>query len=62
MSCHGSNLEGRPGPNLQKIGSTKTKDQILTQITKGTNRMPGFEKTIQAADIEVLAAWLADKK
>jgi mono/diheme cytochrome c family protein len=62
MSCHGGNLEGKPGPNLQKIGASKTKDQIMTQITKGGSRMPGFEKKIEAADIETLSVWLADKK
>ncbi|TNJ62764.1 cytochrome c [Paenibacillus hemerocallicola] len=62
MSCHGGNLEGKPGPNLQKIGASKTKDQIMTQISKGGSRMPGFESKIEAADIETLAVWLADKK
>ncbi|PYI53179.1 cytochrome C [Paenibacillus flagellatus] len=62
MACHGGSLEGKSGPNLQKVGGTLTKEQIMTQIAKGGSKMPGFEKKLDAEAIETLAGWLAAKK
>jgi mono/diheme cytochrome c family protein len=62
MSCHGAGLEGDFGPNLTKVGSRRTKDQIVAQVTSGGAQMPGFEKKLDSAAIETLAAWLAAKK
>jgi cytochrome c551 len=58
--CHGQTLEGSVGPNLQKIGGTLSKDQILEVLKNGKGSMPpGLAK---GNDAETLAAWLADKK
>jgi mono/diheme cytochrome c family protein len=62
MSCHGANLEGDFGPNLTKVGSKLSKDKIAAQITNGGGDMPAQGKNVSAADIEVLAAWLAGMK
>jgi mono/diheme cytochrome c family protein len=62
MSCHGANLEGDFGPNLTKVGSRLSKDQITAQITNGGGDMPAQGKNVAAADIEILAAWLAGMK
>jgi mono/diheme cytochrome c family protein len=62
MTCHGANLEGDFGPNLTKVGSRLSKDQITAQITNGGGDMPAQGKNIAAADIEILAAWLAGMK
>jgi mono/diheme cytochrome c family protein len=62
MSCHGANMEGGFGPNLTKIGSRLSKDQIAAQITNGGGDMPAQGKKVAAADIEILAAWLAGLK
>jgi mono/diheme cytochrome c family protein len=62
MVCHGENLEGGGGPNLQKVGSKRTKEEIMSKINKGGKIMPAFEKEIDKADIDTLAAWLAAKK
>jgi mono/diheme cytochrome c family protein len=61
-SCHGVDLGGDFGPNLQKVGSQLSKAQIITQITNGGDAMPAFEKKLKADDIEALATWLAAKK
>jgi mono/diheme cytochrome c family protein len=61
-SCHGVDLEGDFGPNLQKIGSTLTKAQIAAQITNGGDAMPSFKKSLKAEEIQTLATWLAAKK
>lgn len=58
--CHGNNLEGKVGPNLQKIGSTKSKDDILNQIKNGGGGMPA--NVITGADADLVASWLASKK
>ncbi|MCM3079687.1 cytochrome c551 [Brevibacillus invocatus] len=58
--CHGQTLEGAVGPNLQKVGGTMSKDQILEVLKNGKGSMPpGLAK---GDDAETLAAWLADKK
>ncbi len=62
MSCHGAGLAGDFGPNLTKVGSHKTKDEIATQILGGKGDMPPFKSALKSEEIEVLAAWLADKK
>ncbi|NOU89678.1 c-type cytochrome [Paenibacillus sp. LMG 31460] len=62
MSCHGAGLAGDFGPNLTKVGSHKTKDEIVAQIMGGKGDMPPFKSALKSEEIEVLAAWLADKK
>lgn len=62
MACHGAGLAGDFGPNLTKVGSHKTKDEIATQILGGKGDMPGFKGTLKTEEVEVLAAWLAAKK
>ncbi|MDQ0896474.1 cytochrome c [Paenibacillus sp. V4I7] len=62
MSCHGAGLAGDFGPNLTKVGSHKTKDEIAAQILGGKGDMPPFKSALKSEEIEVLAAWLADKK
>ncbi|MBP1967611.1 c-type cytochrome [Paenibacillus aceris] len=62
MACHGASLEGDFGPNLTKVGSRKTKDQIVQQIVKGKGDMPPFQEALKPEEIEALATWLAAKK
>lgn len=62
MACHGAGLEGDFGPNLTKVGSRKTKDQIVQQIVKGKGDMPPFQEALKPEEIEALAVWLAAKK
>ncbi|WP_407268415.1 cytochrome c550 [Radiobacillus sp. PE A8.2] len=60
--CHGADLAGGTGPNLQNIGSKYDADQILNIIQngiEGTSMPPGVVKGEEA---EVLAEWLAEKK
>jgi hypothetical protein len=62
ISCHGVNLEGKMGPNLQKIGAVLNKDQILKKIQNGGGVMPAFQKRLEANEIQALAEWLSLKK
>lgn len=59
-ACHGQNLEGTVGPNLQTVGSRLSKDEILDILQNGRGTMPGG--LVKGEDAETLAAWLADKK
>ncbi|QQZ11338.1 PQQ-binding-like beta-propeller repeat protein [Heyndrickxia vini] len=60
ISCHGDNLQGNTAPNLQHVGKTMSKEEILNQILNGGDRMPaGLAK---GADAEALAEWLSKKK
>jgi len=63
MQCHGGELEGRMGPetNLQKIGSSLSKEQIIDIIHNGGDRMPA-QRGIDEADVEKVASWLASLK
>ncbi|MCP8967617.1 cytochrome c551 [Ectobacillus ponti] len=59
-SCHGENLQGAVGPNLTKVGSKYTADEIKNIITNGRGAMP--KGIIQGGDVDKVASWLAEKK
>lgn len=62
-SCHGGNLEGAYGPNLQHIGSTLSKEDIAKTIKEGSasGKMPPQTQVAPEA-VEKLATWLSEKK
>lgn len=59
-SCHGGDLTGGMGPNLTKVGSKYSKDEILNIINNGRGQMPA--KVVTGNDAEQVAEWLAAKK
>lgn len=60
ISCHGGNLEGKSGPNLQKVGASMSEQDILNQIINGGGRMPGG--LVDNDQAKALAKWLSKKK
>lgn len=62
ISCHGADLAGKVGPNLQKIGAKLSRDQIKNQITNGGGGMPSMKNKLKPEEIDALADWLAAKK
>ena len=60
VGCHGRNLEGGSGPNLQKVGSKYSEQQIHDIIIKGKGNMPA--KVIDGEDAKKVAAYLAKQK
>ncbi|GIO69897.1 c-type cytochrome [Paenibacillus sp. FSL M7-1455] len=62
ISCHGDQLQGGVGPNLQKIGSQMSAEELYTIITKGRGGMPSFKDKLQKEEIANVAQWLAAKK
>ncbi|WP_106497124.1 cytochrome c550 [Lentibacillus sp. Marseille-P4043] len=59
-SCHGADLSGGMGPNLQEVGGRLSEDEIKNTIMNGRGQMPsGLVEDPQA---EALAKWLSEKK
>ncbi|MEH7075733.1 cytochrome c551 [Neobacillus drentensis] len=59
-SCHGGDLTGGMGPNLTKVGSKYSKDEILNILANGKGQMPA--KVVTGDDANQVAEWLAAKK
>jgi mono/diheme cytochrome c family protein len=62
VSCHGVDLSGAVGPNLQNVGARLSVDQIASTITNGRNAMPAFKGKLKTEEIDALSVWLAAKK
>lgn len=62
IGCHAADLAGGVGPNLQKVGSEMTADQIEDTIVNGKGGMPAFKGQLTDEEINSLAGWLAAKK
>ncbi|MGF1666794.1 MAG: c-type cytochrome [Acidimicrobiia bacterium] len=62
--CHGSQLEGGVGPALG--AGTNSADQpdeyLVTTISRGFGRMPGFSGTLTDEQILALVAFLRDEQ
>lgn len=61
LSCHGANLEGFRGPNIQQVGARLSEEELILLIQKGKEGMPGFKMSLKEADIQKLAKWLSEK-
>lgn len=58
-ACHRIGEEGgRYGPDLTTVGSSLTREQLVTMILRGQNNMPGFGGAISADELEQLVAFL----
>ncbi|MCD1261236.1 cytochrome c [Paenibacillus athensensis] len=62
LACHGAELQGGAGPNLQQIGGKLTPEQIYKQIQNGGGMMPAFKTQLKNEEVANLAQWLAGKK
>lgn len=62
MSCHGGELQGRVGPNLQQVGSRLTEEEIVKLVTNGKGGMPAYAARLSQEDIGSLAKWLSEQK
>ncbi|WP_040204188.1 cytochrome c551 [Neobacillus jeddahensis] len=60
-SCHGGDLKGAVGPDLTKVGSRYSKDEILDILKNGkSGGMPAG--LVSGDDADSIADWLAAKK
>ncbi|MCS7460576.1 cytochrome c [Paenibacillus doosanensis] len=62
IACHGNDLEGKIGPNLQKIGGKYSDKQLYGIVQNGRGGMPAFKSTLKDEEIVNLAKWLAEKQ
>ena len=62
LSCHGDQLQGRVGPNLQTVGDKMNTEELFDLIHDGRKGMPGFGKRLSEEEITLIAAWLAEQK
>lgn len=62
ISCHGDQLQGGAGPNLQKVGAELSADQLFGTITKGKGMMPSFKDRLKEEEIANVAMYLSEKK
>jgi len=62
ITCHGDQLQGGVGPNLEKIGSEMTPEEIYSLVSKGKGIMPAFKGKLKDEEIANVAQWLAAKK
>lgn len=61
-SCHGGELQGSGNaiPNLQKVGSRLSAEEIQKIIENGRGAMAGGY--LKGEDAKIVAEWLAEKK
>lgn len=59
-SCHGQDLEGGVGPELDAIGSSMSAEEIEEIIIDGVGSMPAGQLT--GDDATIVAEWLAEMK
>jgi len=59
-SCHGQDLEGGVGPELNAIGASMSADEIEDVIINGVGSMP--PGLLSGDDATAVAEWLAEKK
>ncbi|RTE10999.1 c-type cytochrome [Paenibacillus whitsoniae] len=62
MSCHGAELGGGAGPNLQKVGTKLTDEQIYKKVLSGGGMMPAFKDRLKEDEVANLARWLETHK
>jgi cytochrome c551 len=62
ISCHGNNLQGGQGPNIQKVGERLDEAEITKRIQKGGDGMPPFQVALKDEELKALAVWLAGLK
>ncbi|MGG0176267.1 cytochrome c550 [Gottfriedia acidiceleris] len=61
VSCHGDQLQGVVGPNLTKVGSKYSEDQIKDILKNGKEGgMPAG--LLQGPQLDAVAKWLSEKK
>lgn len=60
--CHGAELQGRAGPNLQHVGSKLAVDKIESRIKTGGAGMPAFGKQLEESQIAEIATWLSKQQ
>mgnify|MGYP001165982597 CR=1 FL=1 len=61
LSCHGDQLQGRVGPELDAIGTAMTQEEIYKKIANGGGGMPKFKDKLTEEELTQITLWLAAK-
>jgi cytochrome c551 len=61
IACHASDLQGKVGPDLRKVGERLNETQIAKQIREGGGKMPAFKSRLTEEEIETISRWLASQ-
>lgn len=59
-ACHGADLSGAVGPDLTKVGSKLSEDEITEIVLNGKGDMPPISISQEEAD--VIAEWLSENQ
>lgn len=59
-SCHGDDLEGESGPELDSIGADMSKDDIREQIDEGSDDGEMPAGLLEGDDADEVAEWLSE--
>lgn len=62
VGCHATNLSGRVGPDLRKVGTDMAKADIEAKIYSGGGGMTAFKNILEKDQIDKLAEWLSELK
>ena len=62
IQCHATDLSGATAPGLLGVGDKYNQEEIISIINDGIGTMPPQGDTLEEADKETLAAWLASQK
>jgi ubiquinol-cytochrome c reductase cytochrome b subunit len=58
-NCHAlGNEGGRRGPDLDGVGIRLTRDELITQVIRGSGDMPAYGKQVSPAEVAALVAFL----
>nr|WP_275695530.1 cytochrome c [Fredinandcohnia sp. SECRCQ15] len=60
IACHGGDLSGGAGPDLTKVGSKYSKDEIADIIKNGKGSMQ--PQNLSDEETSTVATWLSEKK
>ncbi|MEN2765964.1 cytochrome c550 [Ornithinibacillus xuwenensis] len=61
VSCHGADLSGDFGPNLQTIGAELSADEIANVLKTGQGQMPA-QSHLSDSEVTIISEWLSEKK
>ncbi|WP_019394897.1 cytochrome c551 [Priestia filamentosa] len=60
LGCHGDNLQGNNGPNLQQVGKKYSKEELSEIIVNGRGSMP--KGLLEKEEANKVAEWLSTMK
>lgn len=60
ISCHGDQLNNGSAPDISKIGTDKSEEEILKIVEDGQGSMPGG--LVSGDEAKAVAEWLATQK